>query len=133
MLNRVNIKKTKLDSLKTEEYKQQLGNLLENEKIFRDETISLQSLAKKLSIPSYQLSQIINEKFHKNFYDLVNSYRIEEAKKRLLEYGENKPTILEIAFEVGFNSKSAFNRAFKKYTKINPTGFKNKYHTEGNR
>lgn len=125
-------KKTKLDLLKTEEYKQQLVNLLENEKIFQDETISLQSLAKKLSIPSYLLSQIINEKFHKNFYDLVNSYRIEEAKKRLLECGENELTILEIAFEVGFNSKSAFNRAFKKYTKMNPTAFKNKYHTRGN-
>ena len=118
-----------MDFLKTEEYKQQLVNLLENEKIFQDETLSLQSLAKKLLIPPYQLSQIINEKFHKNFYDLVNSYRIEEAKKQLLECGENEPTILEIAFDVGFNSKSAFNRAFKKYTKMNPTTFKNKYHS----
>ena len=70
------------------------------------------------------LSQIINERLNKNFFELVNAHRIKEAKKRLLDPDAEPLTILAIAFEVGFNSKSAFNAAFKKYTRMTPTQFR---------
>jgi len=72
-----------------------------------------------LSLP---LSQIINESKNINFYDYVNSYRISEAKD-LLSSNCDK-TILEILYEVGFNSKSAFNTAFKKFTSVTPSKYK---------
>ena len=64
--------------------------------------------------------------FEKNFYDLINTHRVEEAKKRLID-SNNTKTILEILYEVGFNSKSVFNSAFKKNTGFTPTEFRKKY------
>ncbi|KAB2844021.1 MAG: AraC family transcriptional regulator, partial [Melioribacteraceae bacterium] len=84
---------------------------------------TIRELAENLNIHPNHLSQIINEKLGQNFFDFINSYRIKEAEKLLLKNG--KKTILEIAFEVGFNSKSTFNAAFKKHTGVTPTAYKN--------
>ena len=77
------------------------------------------------------LSQIINEELNKNFYDLVNYYRIEEAKKLLVSVNGER-TILDIAYDVGFNTKSSFNRAFKKQTRMTPSQFKQKFSNTAN-
>ena len=104
-----------------------LLHLLEEEKLYRQENITLMSLAKELDIPPRYLSQIVNERMNKNFRDLINGYRIEEAKTLLTAPpGKKDYSILEIAFEVGFNSKEVFNRSFKKYTGMTPTQFKRK-------
>jgi AraC-like DNA-binding protein len=66
---------------------------------------------------------MLNEHFHKNFSDYINSLRIEEAKKILQDPANNK-TILEILYETGFNSKASFNAYFKKETGLTPTEFK---------
>ncbi len=113
-----------LDTGKTEECLKHLGYLLEVKKIYKDETISLQSLSEKLSIPPYQLSQIINTKLNKNFFDLINSFRIQEAKKYLTDPAKSHLTILEIAYDVGFNSKVSFNKAFKKFSEMTPSQFR---------
>ena len=63
-----------------------------------------------------------------NFYDYVNGCRIEEAKRLLQDAIHRKKTVLNILYEAGFNSKSAFNLAFKKYTGMTPTEFKNRKH-----
>ena len=97
---------------------------MEIEKLYRDETISLQSLSKKLSISPHQLSEIINKKLDKNFWDFINTYRIEEAKKLLRDPKRADQRILSIAFAVGFNTKTAFNNVFKKYTKMTPSQYK---------
>ena len=68
---------------------------------------------------AYLENNIINENLYKNFFDFINTYRIEEMKKQL--QGESKYTILGIAYESGFNSKSSFNRIFKKYTGQTPS------------
>jgi len=86
--------------------------------------LQLQNLADYLGIPSYQLSQIINTELQQNFYELINSLRIAEAKHRLIDPTNQHITILAIAYDVGFNSKSTFNTAFKKYTKMTPSQFK---------
>ena len=85
---------------------------------------SISDVAKQVGIPVKDLSQIINESLQKNFYDFINSYRIEEAKQMLLREKDDKKTVLEILYEVGFNSKSAFNTAFRKYTGYTPTEFR---------
>ncbi len=103
-------------------YGEKVLKLLEEKKLYLNGKVSLDNLAKEINISSRLLSQVINESLNKSFTELINYYRIEEAKKMLLMSG-NK-TILEILLSVGFNSKSAFNTAFKKHTGLTPTKYK---------
>jgi AraC-like DNA-binding protein len=113
-----------IDPDKADEIMKKVTYLFAVEKVFRKEDISLQSLSKKLSIPSYQLSWIINKKMNVTFSGLVNSYRVEEVKKRLVSSQEADKTILDIAFDAGFNTKTSFNRVFKRFTRMTPSEFR---------
>jgi ligand-binding sensor domain-containing protein/AraC-like DNA-binding protein len=115
-----------LNPLYIEECIKKLTYFVEVEKVYRDENVSLQSLSKQLSIPYYHLSQIINEKLNKNFPDFINTYRIEEAKKLLGDPKQANRKIISITYEVGFNTKTSFNKAFKKYTQMTPSQYKKK-------
>ncbi len=95
----------------------------ENEKYFLNPNASLPELSDKIKTSSNYASQVINEKAGKTFFDLIAYYRIEEAKKMLLA-GELNETIESIGYTVGYNSKSAFNSAFKKFTGSTPSEFK---------
>ncbi|UCH92991.1 MAG: helix-turn-helix domain-containing protein [Candidatus Aminicenantes bacterium] len=117
-------KTSTLDPEKTERYLKKLFYMTEVEKVYKDEELSLQSLAEKLSIPPRELSQVINERLDMNYSNFINSYRIEEAKNLLFAPGENDHSILDIAYQVGFNSKAVFNRAFKKFTGMTPSQFR---------
>jgi AraC-like DNA-binding protein len=99
---------------------------MQNEKLYQETELTLQNLADSIGFPSYQVSQAINERMNKNFYDLVNGCRVEEAKRLLLEPKNKNFTILSIGFEAGFNSKTTFNTIFKKFTGLTPTEFKEK-------
>ena len=116
--------KSSLTEESSGKYLNRLLHVMESEKPFLNNDLTLQKLSDLLSISQHHLSQIINEKMNQNFFDFINSYRIEEAKKLLLDKKGELLTILAIAEEVGFNSKSAFNIAFKKYTSMTPTQFK---------
>lgn len=116
-------KKAALNPHFAREYAKKLIYLLETKKVYRDESLSVQSLAKELSIPTYQLSRIINENMNKTFSELINHYRIEEARKLLIASKESDQKILDIAYDVGFNTKTSFNKVFKKYTKMTPSEF----------
>lgn len=98
--------------------------LMENEKYYINEKLSLEDVAIKLDSNTKYISQIINETYNKNFYNFINTYRIEEAKKLLASSENDKFSILGIAQTVGFLSKSSFNAAFKRYTGLTPTEFK---------
>ncbi|PWT96088.1 MAG: hypothetical protein C5B52_16400 [Bacteroidetes bacterium] len=104
----------------------QLKNYFEKEKPYLDPELSLDQLAGFLEIRPKILSQVINESLHKNFFEFINWYRIEEAKKKLINPVDKKVTVLEILYEVGFNSKSSFNTIFKKHTGLTPSEFKKK-------
>ena len=91
---------------------------------FLNSSLTIQDISDELKIPVRELSLLINHKLGQHFFDFVNSYRIEEAMKILQDSEKNKVTILEILYEVGFNSKSSFNTAFKKHTSTTPTAFR---------
>jgi len=109
---------------RSERYLNKLLQLMETEQPFTDGDLSIQTLAQKLAIPAPHLSQTINDRLGKTFPDFINSYRIEEAKKRLLDPAKKHYTVLAIAEEVGFNSKSSFNDVFKRYVKMTPSEFR---------
>jgi len=102
----------------------ELRNFMKHEKPFLNPDLTIKDLSSHFNIHPKFLSQIINSQFDQNFYDFVNNYRIEEAKAIMIENTDEKMTILEILYEVGFNSKSAFNNAFKKNTGKTPSEFK---------
>ncbi len=107
-------------------YFEKLEKLLLKQKQYLNPLLNIDLLAKQIMISSSRLSQIINQKSGKNFNDLVNYYKIEDAKK-LLVSETNDRNILQIAYEVGYNSKSTFNTAFKKATGLTPSQYKAKY------
>lgn len=93
-------------------------------KPFLEFGLSLSELADRLEVKERHLSQFINSHFNMSFQDYINLFRIEEAKKIIKDSIGSKKTVLEIVYESGFNSKSAFNFAFKKHTKTSPTNYK---------
>jgi AraC-like DNA-binding protein len=102
----------------------QLKDLMLNKKPYLNPDLNIKDLSEEFNIHHKFLSQIINSQFGQNYYDFVNYYRIEEAKEIITKNNDEKMTILEILYEAGFNSKSAFNNAFKKSTGITPSEFK---------
>jgi AraC-like DNA-binding protein len=114
---------TNLTPTKRQQIIEKIQRFMEFEKIYSDSSLSLTFFADKLEIPVPYLSQIINEEYNLSFPEFVNTYRIIEAK-HLLENNQSEFTIQQIMYEVGFNSKSAFNTAFKKYTGYTPSEIK---------
>ena len=101
-----------------------LTETMEEEKPYLNNTLTLPDLAGMVSTPPNYLSQIINEQLKMNFFDYVNSYRIETAKNLIINPLPHTLTILDIAMESAFNSKSAFYSAFKKQVGVTPAAFK---------
>ena len=101
-----------------------LQQLMVRENLYRDTMLTLPKLAKHMLISSNLLSQAINEKAKQNFPDFINSYRINEAKKILSSPDSANQKISSIAFDTGFNTLSAFNNAFKKFTSITPSEYR---------
>ena len=105
------------------ELHQKLTRLMETEKTFSESELTLTGLAKKLGTHPNYLSQVINEKEGKNFYDYINTLRTDEFKRLIANPGNQKFTLLSLAFECGFNSKSSFNKYFKKMTGQSPSEY----------
>ena len=109
--------------VKQEQIDRVLG-FMKEERPFLDSSLSLQKLAQQLSLPAQELSLLINHSLGKHFFDFVNEFRIREAQKILIDSSQKAKTVLEILYEVGFNSKSSFNTAFKKHTDMTPTQYR---------
>jgi AraC-like DNA-binding protein len=117
--------KSSLTPDRSQRYLEKLIQFMEAEKPYIDGSLTVQKLAEKLSISTPHLSQTINEQLGQTFSDFLNSYRVEEAKKRLLDPAFRHLSVLGIAEDVGFNSKSSFNSVFKKHTNTTPSEFRN--------
>lgn len=100
-----------------------VSKYMSESKPFTNPKLTLLELARLLDMPPYLLSKVINSGFEKNFFDFINYYRIEEFKSRINDPQFQHYTLLSIAFDVGFNSKTAFNRSFKKITNQTPSAF----------
>lgn len=108
----------------TKAYIRKLLYLLEVEKIYKDSDLSIKSVASKLLMSSRSLSEIINDELKMSFIEFITDYRIKEAQRILKDPKTRNKSVLEIAYEVGYNSKSAFNRAFKNVSGMTPSQFR---------
>lgn len=111
------------------DYIDRLQQLMVQEKRYLNPNLGLNDLADELNITSNQLSAILNDGIGKNFYEYVNQYRIEAIKELLKDPEQNSKTILAMAWDCGFNSKSAFNRVFKLSTGMTPSEYQRRYKT----
>lgn len=113
-----------LDAEDADFYLEKLLEYMEKEKPYLDGDLKINDLAGRLSVPSHHLSQIINERLDKNFFEFINSYRVSEAREMLSDPRKKDFKILRIAFESGFNNKTTFNIAFKEEVGTTPSSYR---------
>lgn len=121
-----NKRKTNENLLEAREAKKILSaitNSLETEQLYLIPELTLKDLSEAVGHPSRRVSQVINDCMDKSFFELVNGYRINAAKKIFRENTDKKLTVLEVLYAVGFNSKSSFNTQFKKNTGMTPSAY----------
>ena len=111
-----------------EKYVNKLEQFMEHEKPFLNPAITINELAERAEISARTLSYIINKKYKMNFFDFINQYRIKESKRLLSDASKVQETILSVLYDAGFNSKSVFNRAFRKFEGITPSQFRKQIH-----
>ena len=121
--NYLKYKNSGLTSSYSLELKNQLLALLEEDKIYRENDINLDTLADRLGTTRHSASQIINEHFGQNFFELINSFRIREAMVILKSDTAREKNIIDVAYEVGFNNKVTFNKSFKKINEVTPSQY----------
>lgn len=121
------VPKQKSSTLINDEKNKQIESLkdfmIKNEP-YLDSSLTIQDLAEQVKMPVKDLSALINLYMNKHFFDFINEYRIEKAKEILKDSSQKDLTILEILYQVGFNSKSSFSTSFKKHTGKTPTEFR---------
>jgi len=108
-----------------------LMNLMKHQKPHLQNDLKLQDLAELLGISRHHVTQLLNEQVGKTFHEFINAYRIEEACQRLSDPLYQDYTVLAIAHDVGFNSKTTFNRIFKQHTKMTPSEYAKTHAQEG--
>ncbi len=120
---KIKYEKSKINSDEVSAIQKKLNVLIQTEKTYTDPELTLSDLAQKISVHPNTLSQIINSVEQKNFYEYINDLRVEEFKKLIAVPENQKFTLLFLAFESGYNSKTAFNRNFKKNTGHSPSEY----------
>lgn len=119
--------RSKIDGTLDSDYLGRLRNYLEQEKPYLDQKLSLHVLSERLHISPNTISRIINERLGQSFNDLINAYRLQEVKQKLIDPEHDHKTILALAFESGFQSKASFNRVFKKMEGKTPSEYKESF------
>lgn len=117
-------KNSNLSDEQKEEYIEHIYSFMQTERPFLNAELTVQDLSKQLNISRHHLTEILNNDIGKNFFTFINEYRVEEVKRRLLDERFEHLTIVAIAFESGFNSKSTFNSIFKQNTGSTPSQWK---------
>ncbi len=127
--NRPRYEHSGLDAREALRLKERLLAWMKQEEPFLNPDLTLNQLAQELACQAKDLSQVINEQCGKNFNDFINGYRVDMAKRLLIE--DRDLVILELAYDVGFNSKSSFNASFKKLTGLSPREFRARHQNTG--
>lgn len=117
--------KSKRPSEELEALKISLESAMVNDQLYRNPTLSLQELAEKLKVGQTKLSHTINQCYHCNFYEFVNRFRLQDFIAKVEQNAHKKHTLLAIAFDVGFNSKTTFNKSFKQLFHLTPSQYIN--------
>ncbi|NNF36515.1 MAG: helix-turn-helix transcriptional regulator [Saprospiraceae bacterium] len=108
-------------------WKHEISTSLVAQKLYTNPSLTLKDLSDHVGASERLISYVINNSMAENFYDLINHYRIEEAKSILESNKDPKLTVLEVMYQVGFNSKSSFNTQFKRKTGMTPTAYRKLY------
>ena len=116
--------KSALSAAEAELILKRLEKMMKSEKPYVNAGLTLPLLSKQLSIPVHHLSQVINQHLGKNFFEFINGYRVDEAKRLLVDPKMRNLTLAAIGFEAGFNSVSSFNSIFKKVTSTTPSRYR---------
>lgn len=116
--------KSGLNETDAQNYLQRLQDLMDDDKPYLNSDLTLRELAEKLTMSTHNLSEILNTRLNQNFYDFINHYRVEEVKRRLADNESRNFSLIAIAFDSGFNSKSSFNTIFKKQTGTTPSQYR---------
>lgn len=128
---RINLKNRdcilKVDMNAADEYIRLLQTFMRTDKPYLKEDCNLQNIAENIGISVHQLSNIINNKLNRNFSDFINEYRICESREILMRSNADKLSLEEVGYNCGFGSKCSFNKAFKKYTNLTPSEFRQQY------
>jgi len=117
-------KKSGLDEAALEEIAARAQAHMVQKTPYRDESLTIGQLAEAIDVPVNHLSQAINSRLGQNFYTFVNRHRFEEVKRRLSDPDEKESSILVMAYDAGFKSKSTFNAFFKKQTGQTPSAYR---------
>jgi len=120
-------KKSALTDEQSDEILARLTTVMEKEKPYLEMGLTLPMLSRMVDVSPHHLSQVVNEKLDKSFFDFINEYRVQETKKALFSSKAERFSILGIAMDAGFNSKSAFYHAFKRHTGMTPSQFKERH------
>ncbi|OFY68419.1 MAG: hypothetical protein A2V64_01290 [Bacteroidetes bacterium RBG_13_43_22] len=118
--------KSGLKEKQAETYLNKLISVMETEKPYLNRDLSIQDLSEMTGIPRHHITQVLNEKHGKNFFTFINEYRVKEVISRFSDPKNNNYTILAIAYDAGFNSKTTFNYIFKNLKGITPSEFREK-------
>jgi AraC-like DNA-binding protein len=122
--NRITSKyeKSSLTNTQAQAYAIRLEKLMRESKPYLQNELRLQELAEMVKVPPHHLSQVINDRLNSTFFDYINRYRVEEAKRLIVN--EPESSLLEIAFKAGFNNKTSFTNAFRKFAFQTPNAFR---------
>jgi AraC-like DNA-binding protein len=117
------VRQPRLSAAQLQYWQPRLQGLLTTEKVYLEADLSLPGLAQKAGLTTHELSFVLNEGFGVNFFQFINGYRVEEAKRLLTSAQHQHLSMVGIAFEAGFSSKTTFNTTFKKVTGLTPSQF----------
>ena len=113
-----------LDPDKRRQYQAKLIEHLETAKPYLDPELTINALSDEVKLPRHYITAILKQDLGKNFFTLINDYRLEEIKRRLADRADRKTPVLQLAMESGFNSKSSFNSLFKQSTGMTPSEYR---------
>lgn len=115
---------SRMEDEEFQQYCNKVGEFMATHRPYLDPDLTLPKLAQQLNVSTHHLSQVINEMHKKNFFNFINKYRVEEVKRKIQDPKYQNYSLLGIAYESGFNSKSAFNRMFKNITGTTPSAYR---------
>jgi len=116
--------KEKVDEKVTDEAIRKVQTGMEEHKLYLKHNLNIEEFSKRIDLPIKEVSAVINKHYGTNFFEFMNKYRVEEAKRLLLDESCADMTVLDILLQAGFNSKSAFHRFFNRLVGVSPTEFR---------